>query len=277
MSEYLKLYLNSKIKHIVKFYMAFAIIYLIFDVAFVSIIAFFHFLLDHDMSIVENWVYRNSWEILSLSKIISFAITMKVVNVKIYRENPFLEFLKKGFINPNHYIFVVIIFLATFINALGDVKIQMAHTKYSTFHAISFLGNFIFYFTDYILLFYLKSLYPIYRNWENYFFIIFTSLSFFIFSLITIPYSKELSIFLLLHFLSLILFTLPRAANWSIGLAYILLLICPLATFIGVDPIWSSDFSLFKLSNPLPFSYIIAIWGLTFGYNYYMRGKRLID
>ena len=270
-------FIDSELSKVIKFYSLYCFTYFLFNVLLVSVIAFFHFLLEHDMSIVEDWVYRNSWEILIFCKISAFVLIFKLIELRIYRQRFFINFFKKGFTYPNHYIFVVILFICTFILAVGKVTFQPTHTKYSNYHFVSYLGSFFFYFIDYILLFFLKSLFPFYKRWEGYTFIFLSSFIFFAVSVISIPHIKETTIYLLFHMMALMLFTLPYSQNWIIGFCYIFFLVAPLSTFIGLDPIWSGQFSLFFLKNPLPFSYVLAIWLVAFSYQYYIRGKRLID
>ena len=47
---------------------------ILIQISLVSIVAFFHFLLDHDMAVVENWLTRNAWEMLCFSKITALII-----------------------------------------------------------------------------------------------------------------------------------------------------------------------------------------------------------
>ena len=58
----------------VKYYAVFQLIFVVLVVILSSIGAFFHFLLDHEISIVESWLHNNHWEILIVSKIFSLFV-----------------------------------------------------------------------------------------------------------------------------------------------------------------------------------------------------------
>ena len=54
----------------VKYYAVFQMIFVILAVLLSSVGLFFHFLLDHEISIAEAWVHNNQWEILITSKLL---------------------------------------------------------------------------------------------------------------------------------------------------------------------------------------------------------------
>jgi hypothetical protein len=269
--------MDSNVSRILKYYFYFCLSFLLLNVVFISVIAFFHFLLDHEMSIVENWIYRNNWEILFICKMLSFGLIYKTIELRMYSKNTISKFLRRGFRYPNHYIFVVIIFILTFVLGLGKLTYQDTHSRHTSYQMVAFFGSFFFYFIDYVLVFYLKSLFDINKRWERYFFIFSSCTLFFLSSLINIPYLKDSSYYLLFHMFILFYFTLPNSSNWLIGFFYIFFLISPLSTFVGIDPIWGNEYSVFMLKNPLSFVYVLTIWFIAIFYQYYIRGKRFID
>ncbi len=277
MKAQLLLLKDSEVRGLFKYYSIYSIIYILINISLISIIAFFHFLLDHDMSVVENWIYRNNWEIMVLCKMAAAFSIIKILELRIYEERFLYKFLKKSIQLPKHHIFVIIFFLMSFILALGQVSYASDHSKYTSYHLISFVSSFVYFGIDYILLFFLRSFFQIQKKWENYTFMFLSSILFVSTSLLSIPHPNLSLIYLLLHFLTILIFTLSSSPNLIVGLSYCLFFISPLTSLIGLDPVWGNDFSMFELKNPLPFLYVFCLWSVSFAYLYFVRGKRLVD
>jgi hypothetical protein len=71
-------------RKILLYYFGYSILFLIFHLATISLVSFFHFLLDHDMSVIENWLYRNAWEMILLSKALAGFIIIKALQLNNY-------------------------------------------------------------------------------------------------------------------------------------------------------------------------------------------------
>ncbi|MBL7665047.1 MAG: hypothetical protein JNM93_07930 [Bacteriovoracaceae bacterium] len=242
----------------------------------VSVITFFHFQLAHDISVIENWIYNNNWEILILSKVTAFYSTLYLLSLKYIPIKEYVVFLKKGFQNPNHFIFVAMIFLFTFMTVLGKAQYQENHSRFTGHQLVAFIGNSLFYLLDFSLLYFLRNIFPFYKKWENQFFISFFTAMFFIISILTVPYQKSLIGFLLLHFLTMLLFTSSQSNKWIVGVCYVIFFIGPSSFLIGIDPVWGSDFAVFKLTKVVSPIYVLALWFIALFYFYYMRGRRII-
>ncbi len=276
-NNFIDKFFHSHLKNIFFYYLFFSFLFVVLSVVIISVVAFFHFQLEHDMSVIENWVYLNNWEIISLCKVLSLFIVLKTIRLRFYDTQFIKNFLFKVINFPRHYVFVIVIFLISFILSIGKVGRVNDDISLSTHQFVSFMGNFVFYFVDYVLLIYLRSLFSISQKWENYTFLLLSGFLFSVTSTLAIPSIQPVIIYLFLHMLTLLTVTLPFRNNILMGGFYLVLFVSPLASFVGLDPIWGTEFSPFELKNPLPFFYIVILWGLSFVYFYRVRGKRLVD
>lgn len=59
----------------------------------VSIVAFFHFLLDYNMLMIESWIFNQGWEILGLCFVVSLVVVCKFLYLKTDERYPFRTIL----------------------------------------------------------------------------------------------------------------------------------------------------------------------------------------
>ena len=77
----------------------------------VSILAYFHFLLDHSLSVIEDWIFDHGWEIVIASKLLSLFIIVNFLNVQTDERAPLRKYLLDFKRNTPREIFVIIMFL----------------------------------------------------------------------------------------------------------------------------------------------------------------------
>ncbi|MBF0359585.1 MAG: hypothetical protein HQK49_01145 [Oligoflexia bacterium] len=70
---------NAEIKFVF-YYFSSSLLFILTFFIVISIAISFHFLLDHQIGEIKEWLYKNEWNILSVSKIISFAIAIMLLN-----------------------------------------------------------------------------------------------------------------------------------------------------------------------------------------------------
>ena len=132
-----------------------------------TFVSFFHFLLDHDMNTIENWLNRNTWEVITISKILSGVGIYKYVKLNQYSQYKFFRRLKEFNYLPSKKIIGMIIFILVLFYALilqfggGIVKGQL---KEELFYS-SFFGASLFYLVDILLLFFLIQTYELKKEY----------------------------------------------------------------------------------------------------------------
>lgn len=150
-------FFSHKETKIILYYMFYATLYCFNHLVLTSVFSFFHFLLDHDLSTINNWLSFNGWEIISFSKIFSVIFVVKFLQFKSYRKIYFWSLLRTHTQGPSKKIFVIVFFILAILYALieqygGGVQseILIENLLFS-----SFLGSSLFFFTDFIFLLFL--------------------------------------------------------------------------------------------------------------------------
>lgn len=267
--------LNKKIstnfKKTLWYYTGFCLLFFVLHLALVSLVAFFHFLLDHDIAVIEIWINENSWELLVISKLIAFFIFSKVIQLNLDPANNLKEIMSKLRFLPDLKGTVLILFFSLLYPALLNVfeiqLIPVGEWEFSHFQIASFIGNIFFYLLDFFLIVYLVMNLKL-RGKTNRFLLFFCiSFIFLIVSRVVIPYSSE-SIFLFMHLLSL--FTLFHRGMRNLGniLLYSVLCIGAFAVLYGVDPVWAKTYSLYSVT-PAPIFPLLVLWLM--GFVYYLK------
>lgn len=147
---------NKELK-IIASYTLFAILYCLIHLILTSVFSFFHFLLDHDLATVNNWLSLNSWEIISFSKLSAVLVMVKLFQFNSYGDNYFWASIGEYFKSPSKKIFVIIFFVLAILYALieqfgGGIR---SNSLFENLMLSSFLGSFVFYAADFVFLIYL--------------------------------------------------------------------------------------------------------------------------
>ena len=261
-------FLSTEGKRVILYYALFCFLFVFLNLLIVSVFIFFHFLLDHDMSTIENWLNRNAWEILTMSKLGSLYFTAKITKLNLVDETKYRDLLKSSLTLPSIKIFGVIVFILiifyAFITQFG-ARLQTEQFKQDLFYS-SFLGSFFFYFCDFVILYILSRVYPP----KDLLKVLYISLVMFVISSkLALPYLNKYYIFLIMHFVTLFYFM--SKDNFSDSLLYSLFVIAPLSSLYGLDIVWDSAYSLISYKDSLPLLGIIGIWGLGLGYYHISR------
>lgn len=260
----------APVKIVTLYYLLYCFLFVLFHLSFVSIFSFFHFLLDHDMNTIEDWLNRNSWEILALSKISAIFVATKITKLNSYNLIKYRTyFLKLNWI-PSKKIFGVILFLLTifyaFIIQFGGGLVQNQF-KEDLFYS-SFIGSFTFYIVDFMMIYILLRNYDIPKKYYNKIMYI-TLIFFLISSKIALPYLNKFYIFLMIHFITMIFLT--KKDKISDVFVYAVFIIAPLSSVYGLDIVWDNAYSLLSYQKSLPVIGILGIWGVALGYYHYSR------
>lgn len=77
--------IDSGLLRSLRYYGAYQLMYVAGVLILSSIGAFFHFLLNHEIGIVESWLHNNKWEILIISKLLSFFLLHRWFSMRLYQ------------------------------------------------------------------------------------------------------------------------------------------------------------------------------------------------
>ncbi len=259
----------------IAYYLGYILIFLFCHLCVLSIVTFFHFLLDHRMRTVEDWLFRNGWEVIVVSKLIALYLIMKFINLNANVRYPIRKFFQKGWIYPHKYIFVSILFLLIFTIYLGQPRFTGNGLKYLDFQLVSFFGIFVFYFVDYFIFSYLKNYFPLKRGIEHWAFAAFFILVFFFISKAAISYEKGLHFFFLCNMMMCVYLGELNGRGWLMPTLYIVFVVAPLSTFFGINHIWGNLYATIEFSQSLPKYLVVALMILAAIYLYISYQKKL--
>lgn len=262
--------LKSDTKQLFFYYGVYCFLFILVHLLFVSVFSFFHFLLDHEMGTIENWISRNTWEIVALSKLISLYSVVKLTQLNYYGAKKFKEYFSFMKFYPTvksfaFVLFILIIFYSLIVQFGGGIK---SNQFLDDLFLSSFLGSLLFYALDMICIFYLKS----YFDFKDQFDVrwgILLLVMFLFSSKIILPYLSKYLIFLIVHFLSLYYLGLKK--NLGDMVVYLILIVAPMSSLFGMDLVWDNSFAIFTYNERIPVLGIIGIWCVALGYYRYSK------
>lgn len=250
-------------------YAVFQIFFVVLVIILSSVGAFFHFLLDHEIGIVEAWLHNNQWEILIISKVASLYLLNKWFKIKLYQLRPLSVLFKELIKWPEIKSVVTSAFMVIACLTLGKVQFIDQNLGYWYYQLTSYIGLVLFFGIEFIAIAYLEEILghklktpkiPLFLTYLLLFGIAFR---------MSVPDYYGLLPFVLLCFCSLLYLSGDQFKSWSNVVCFLLLFVAPMGALFGWDPVWGDDFSLFRLSRKLNFTFLAIIWMISFGYYNY--------
>lgn len=256
----------------IRYYVVFSLLFFFLHLCLVSLVTFFHFLIDHDLHIIENWLNSYAWELIIFSKVISFGITLFFYELNSVKEKLNFKKLKEYSYKPSSRSFVFSVFLLVFFIAL---TLQFSRgieldKKFTNSFYLSFLGSGAYYFIDFLFLFFTISKNKIEEKRSQIKYSLIGIISFLLVTKLTLPYSTSFELYTFLHYLTLSIFLFNEPKNLGNIFIYSFCVISPLCALFGFDLLWGDIHSLYKYDKELPRIGICGIWII--GSLYYLRG-----
>lgn len=257
------------------YYLGFNLLFIIIHLSSVSFFAFIHFLLKHNIQVIENWIFENSWGLAVFSKLCSFIIFYFVIKFNDKEDSYSLkEYLEGKFRWPDLKLLVLIVFylslFPTLEIVLGANITNRGNNEFSFSHIEGFLGPILFYLLDFILISYLFTKYEFLENKERIVTFVGLTVLFLLTSHVVIPYQNK-DIFLGLHLFTLLWIGFKRKSSLSNVLSYAIL-IGVLSMVLGIDPIWGSHYSFFSINKIFNLE-VFILWAVGL---FYLKDKRRI-
>ena len=268
-----QIFLSSNSRKILTYYGGYCCLFLFSYVALISTVSFFHFLLDHEMSVIEAWISRSSWEILATAKFMAAALSLYTINLNNYQLKDTRMLLKTARFAPSPKAVAISVFIICFFAALAfQFEGQFSVNSQSERFGASFMGSCAFYLFDLFVIFSLVQNFGLQK--KRHLFMLGAALpsAFLVSSKMALPYIDHRSLFLFLNFLSLAALLIKERNNLGNILIYSIIVIGPLACVFGADLTWKDDFSFFLYPEKTPTIGVIAVWLTAF--LYYLRTNR---
>lgn len=241
-------------KEIYKRYFPVAMFYVfawIIHIILISIMTFFHFRLDHKLIIVENWIFDFAWSLNLISKLVSFVVFWKFFHDP-KKQRELVE--KKDEMVINYQVFIYSVMCLVILVWANKPKL-IENVLYSFSSSLLHFFTIFFVFILDVLIF--KVLI---KKFEQEYFVkdtLFATCILTLYNVLIFPYiglqSAGLASLLLICFLIYNQFE-RSVINTAL---FIFIVICPIFTFFGNDPIWGDKFSTFSLNQTSTVYYIV--------------------
>jgi hypothetical protein len=269
---------SKNMRRILLYYTGYCLLLILIQVSLVSLVAFFHFLLDHDMGVVENWLNRNAWEILTLSKTLGFMLMIKGMRLNMYNLPSYKKLLLSKQWLPNLETIVFILFINIMGVALVDVHgggFKFFPNRDMSYVMSSYVGNSIFYLLDFLFVFYLFENINIVKKRNKLILTIIIGLMFLSVTNILHPYGKPNQFLILLYFTTIILSYLRDREHFGNPVCITLFLVSIFTILYGHDLVWKGQYALVNFQQPIPLVGLLATWGV--GMLYFLRRRSQVD
>jgi len=94
----------------IKFYALFYFILWSLHLILISLISFFHLLLNHNIRTIGDWIGDRGWELIIFSKLLIFYISVQFIRLRNKKLNLLQGYLRNSIQWPRKEFIVVIIF-----------------------------------------------------------------------------------------------------------------------------------------------------------------------
>jgi len=223
-----------------------------FHLILISIVSFIHFQLDHSLSIIENWIFDQGWEIVTVAKLLATYTIFKFIIIRTDTRKPIHDLVVRGNLKINKTVLIIsaysLFYLMTFGRPVQDDKVSIEVLKMVT----SYLGIIIFFMCDILILNLVDILYPLNKKYKRVKVLVFPLLTH-LFVYWSVPYARNINFQIYFIFLMLIYFSHFKKLNWTYPLLLLVTVIAPLTSVMGLDFIWGGTYSFFIMRGGLEF------------------------
>lgn len=235
---------------------------------FISIAAFFHFLLKHPLSVIEEWTHHHGWELLICSKAIAFFIVSRFQVLDFETKRPLKSILKNIIKVPSGEILILSIYILISLLFIGLPKEQYNNDIFSASTFWSYFGSFMMIFFD------LMIIYLSYREdrMNHYLLNIFcVSLTIYVWFKFTFLYAQNVDFSFLFHLILINFIFFKKHMNFSNIILYLLLVFSLTSAVFGEDLFWGSSYSSFTLRKNPVFLERVSIYVIALVYLQYHK------
>lgn len=262
-------HLGSQIKYYSLFYAVLWGVHLVL----ISLVSYFHLLLNHNIRTIGDWISDRGWILIIVSKVLIFYLALHFIRLKNKKINSVRSYFKNSFQMPRKEIIAAIIFVLIAIMGLGKVRFNQAMIFELDRLILSSVGSFIFFSVDYILLIILEIFFPLHSPLDRTRRLFLFPLLFYYFTYATFIYEQTVS-FKLYAFFFLLMYTGEwRRRNWTLPLIFLLIFLVPSYALLGLDPVWSSNYTPFAMEKTISSFSIFLLIGFVVAYLYLTQKK----
>ncbi len=214
----------------------------------ISLVSFFHLILHHPLGTIAEWINVNGWQLIMITKVIVFVLFLQFYSLKLELSERLKTFYHNGFQLPRLELFVVCLFFLIAQITLGNPVLNDAFILKIDKILISFLGNILFYGIDLIFVLILNVYFPVLKSKRVKLHVL-LSVLFYLGTKASFQYEiLNVDKSYLFYFFMLLYLAYWKRENWSFPMFFLVFAYAPLFAFLGFDPIWENQYSLFRKS-----------------------------
>lgn len=259
-------FLDSPLGSQIKYYALFYLVMWSLHLVLISLISYFHLLLNHNIRTIGDWIGDRGWALIIASKILIFYLASQFILLKSKKINLLKDYIINCMHFPRKEIFVILIFLLIGLMGLGKITLNRTFIFELDRILFSVVGTFIFFAVDYALLIVLEIFFPIDEQKEKNKKLLVFPLLFYSFTCATFIYEQTVSIKLYAFFFLLMYVGEWRRRNWSVPLLFLLAFLIPYYSFFGFDPVWNANYTFFKMERSISSFSLFVLISFAIGY-----------
>lgn len=222
-----------------------------------SVLTAMHLALDHNLGVIAEWLSDNGWLIVSFTKLTTFLIFIKFLELKSDLFKKLKTILRNAMIQPRREFLVCLILLISWPIFLNQVTYQQEFLMGLSDFVQILVGNIVFYGIDILFVLSLDSLYPLNGQRDLKYKHLVFPLIFYAANRITFMFEMNIQIALIPIFAIMLFLGYYRRRNWTLPLYFILMVVLSYSIIYGVDLVFESRHSLFKIKTS---SYAFGMW-----------------
>lgn len=254
--------LGSQVKYYALFYLVLWSVHLIL----ISLVSYFHLLLDHNIRTIGDWIGDRGWALILISKILIFYLALQFIRLKSKKISLVRSYFRNSIKLPRKEIVASLLFLLIGISGLGRVGVNQTMIFELDRMIFSVVGTFVFFSVDYALLIILEIFFPIEGEKEKTQRLFLFPLLFYYFTYATFIYEQMVSFKLYAFFFLLLYLGEWRRRNWTMPLLFLSAFLIPCYALFGLDPVWGSSYTFLKMDRTISSFSLFLLIGFAVGY-----------
>lgn len=267
-------FLQSNLGKQMILYFAFYVVLWCFHLILISLISFFHLLLEHNIRTIGDWISDRGWGLIILSKVAVFYLATLFVNLKTKKIFSLKSYFRNSIQAPRIEVIVTLLFLVIALLGLGEIKFNSTMIVEIDRLLLSIIGSFIFFAVDYVLLVILDVFYPVREDSLRLKRMIILPLFFYFFTAATFVYEQTITLKLYAFFVLLVYSGEWRRKNWTLPAVFLIAFIVPSFSLLGLDPVWGEIYSPMAASKKISTASVFILIFFAIGYlQYTLKSK----
>lgn len=267
-------FLQSNLGKQMIFYCAFYAVLWGFHLILISLISFFHLLLEHNIRTIGDWIGDRGWGLIILSKVAVFYLAMLFVNLKTKKIFSLKSYFRNSIQTPRIEVIITLLFLIIALLGLGEIKFNRTMIVEIDRLLLSIIGTFVFFAADYVLLVILDVFFPVREENLRLKRMVILPLLFYFFTAATFVYEQTITLKLYAFFILLVYSGEWRRKNWTLPAVFLIAFIIPAFSLLGLDPVWGEIYSPMAASKKISTASVFILIFFAIGYLQYTLRKK---